>query len=619
METAPRRIPFKVDIAGVIEILGSGLYSRPDTAVRELIQNAHDAIMRRRHKDLSYKGRIDIEQDPAGGTLKFHDDGIGLTADEAETYLSTLGIGITGLIKGRGSVAVRPSGDAGSLIGQFGVGLFSAFMVADRLVVESRRSDASEGVRWEAGAGTDITLSSCERETPGTTVILHLKPVFLRLGADPSALEAIVKEYADFLPIPIHLNGGKARLNVINATWFDPTPDPESLELELESYFGETPLDVIPIRSTASAPLVGALYVTPRRTPGFAGQPVVTATIRRMVISRQIQGLLPEWASFLRGVIELDGCTPTLSREDLVRDQAFERARAALEPLLFEHLEQLGRDDLPRLESILAWHRYTLVGAALTERRLRDLWSRTYRLMTSQGPLTFAEVLERSAADPLQESDAERVVWFNTDRRQERWANALFAGHEAPCVHALRSFEESLLAAMIADRNAAGQVIDLRLASPTSANFARTILDVEDVEDAPAEWQDFLKASGAKILCASFREDQPVMAFLNERSELLRTFDDLRKDGTIPAGFQRMIDTHLARGAAGGNEVLLNRRHKLVGRALQRKTSHPLASVLRLLVNNALGAAGAAPTRAAQRQQDEDLDWIAEALWGRDQ
>src|SRR5689334_15105329 len=94
-----RQIPFQVDVAGVIEIMGSSLYSRPDTPIRELIQNAHDAVMRRRRRELSYQGRIDIEQDAAGHVLRFRDDGIGLNAAEAEKYLSTLGIGLTGLIK----------------------------------------------------------------------------------------------------------------------------------------------------------------------------------------------------------------------------------------------------------------------------------------------------------------------------------------------------------------------------------------------------------------------------------------------------------------------------------------------------------------------------------------
>ena len=618
MTSWKRRIPFRVNIGGVIEILGSALYSRPDTAVRELIQNAHDAIARRRKISLSYQGRIDIEEDPAGHTLRFRDDGIGLNAEEAETYLSTLGIGLTGLIRGRGSMtpSERPGGKESSLIGMFGIGLFSAFMLADRVVVESRKDTDEEGVRWEAGAESEIELSNCAKSEPGTSVTLFLKPAHHRLADQAESLEAIIKEYADFLQVPIYLNGGKVRVNLINPTWFDPTPDREAIELELESYFGETPLDVIPVRREKSPAIAGALYITPRRTPGFAGESVVSATVRRMVISRKIQGLLPEWAPFLRGVLELNECTPTLSREDLVRDAAFERVRASIEMMLYEHLERLAQDDRTRLDSVIGWHRYTLAGAALVEHRLRDLLRRTYRFPTSQGLLPFDEILGRSAADPLFETEAERVLWYNSDRRQEGWANTLFAGHPAPCVHALRSFEESLLAAMASDRTAEGEPVDLRLASPGSPGFATAVLGVSDLDEAPAEWQEFL-GTEAKILCASFRESLPVMVFLNERSELLKTLDDLKKQEVIPSGFQRMIDAHVGDSPAGRNEVLLNRDHRLVARALGQSTSTPLASVLRLLVSHALSSAGASPTRTILRQQADDLDWIADALWGR--
>src|SRR5688500_5105321 len=112
-----RRIPFKVDVAGVIHIMGSALYSRPEAAIRELLQNAHDAVLRRRLKDLSYKGRIDLVQDPERSVLEFHDDGIGLNAAEAEQYLGTLGIGITGLLKGEHPAALLSGGGTAVLSG----------------------------------------------------------------------------------------------------------------------------------------------------------------------------------------------------------------------------------------------------------------------------------------------------------------------------------------------------------------------------------------------------------------------------------------------------------------------------------------------------------------------
>jgi hypothetical protein len=315
-------------------------------------------------------------------------------------------------------------------------------------------------------------------------------------------------------------------------------------------------------------------------------------------------------------VLELPQCSPTASREDLVRDVEFDKARLALEQRLFEHFEQLARDDPPRMESILTWHRYTFAGAALSEPRLRSLLRQTYRFSTSHGLLTFAQVAERSAADSILESDFDRVVWYNTDRRQERWIGSLFAKGETPCVHTLRSFEESLLAAMVAEANE-DRPTDLRFATPSSPGFAAEILGVHDVVDAPPAWQEFLAVAQAKILCASFRSDLPVMAFLNERHELLRTFDDLKKQGVVPASFQRLIDSHLEQHRDAQNEVLLNVNHRLVGRALEQKCTSPLASVLRLLVFSALGAAGAAPPHAAQQVEADDLDWIADALWGR--
>jgi molecular chaperone HtpG len=612
-----RKIPFRVDVAGVIHIMGSALYSRPEAAVRELIQNAHDAIMRRRLRDISYRGRIDVAQHAECGWLEFRDDGIGLTADEAEAYLSTLGIGVTGLLKGEHPSASGTDRSANErLIGQFGIGLFSAFMLADEIVVRSRRA-GEEGIRWTAGADDLVELASDDDAPTGTSVRLRLKGVHRRLLESADLLEEIVREYADFLPVPIHINGAAQRSNVIHAAWFDPTPDHEAIELALAAHFNEAPMDVVPVRLTRPATVTGALYVTPNRTPGFSGEPLVTVTVLHMAISRRIQDLLPEWASFLRGVLELPTCSPTASREELVRNADFHQVRAALSEYLYEHFERLSRDEPARWISIISWHRYTLAGAALSEPRLLRLLRRTYPFPTSRGPLTFDAILKQSASDPIFETEFDHVVWCNTDRRQEGWINTLFARHSAPCVHALRSFEESLLAALVGEVNQ-NDAADLRFVAPTAPNFASSVLGVRDLEDVPDDWSDWLSATGARVLLGSFREDQPVLAFLNERHELLRTFDDLKRQGTVPAGFQRLIDAHFTDDQPTRHEVLLNREHRLIARALEGKTTSPLAGVLRLLVAQALSRAGVGALPDLQRQQTEDLDLIADCLWGRD-
>ncbi len=615
-----RQIPFKVDIAGVINIMGGSLYSRPDTPIREMLQNAHDAIMRRRRTDLDFRGRIDVVQDAEQGTLTFHDDGIGLTLQDAEEYLGTVGAGITGLIKRSGEVpeSAGGAGDRGDLIGQFGVGLLSAFMLADHIAVSSRHASSDTGILWQAGTGSDILLSNIDRSTVGTSVTLKLKPEYRSLASQTTALVKAIQEYADFLPIPIYLNSQTKRVNVIQAAWFEPSQDHEATELALQEYFDEAPIDVIPIRVEKPASIAGALYVTPQRVPGFTDQSTVMVTVRRMVISRKIQGLLPPWATFLRGCLELHDCVPTTSREDLVRDEQFARIRSTLEELIFQHFRELELNDPARLEAVVNWHRYTFAGAALENARLRDLLRRCYRLPTSHGSLTLEEILTRSKADPLYEEEADRVIWYNTDRRQERWVNSLFAEHDVPCVHTFRSFEESLLAQCANDDQASGIDTDLRIATPSTPGFASAILGVQNLEEAEPQWKEFLKDVNAQVMTGSFRQDQPVMAFLNERYELARSFDEMKQRGEIPRGFQRLIESHFQSDQPQLNEVILNRSHPMIRRALSQKPGTPLSSVVRLIVINALNSAGAATPESARQQQASDLDWIAECLWGRD-
>ncbi|MCY2983882.1 MAG: ATP-binding protein [Planctomycetota bacterium] len=612
-----KRIPFKVDIAGVIEIMGTSLYSHPNTPVRELLQNAHDAIMRRRARDLSYQGRIDVLQDAATRTITFIDDGIGLSQKEAEDYLGTLGIGITGLIKKGATDAFDVSmhsnkRDGSNLIGQFGIGLFSAFMLADKLVVESLRFEGEEAVRWEAGAGTDIELSTSDRTTVGTSVTLYLKANYAVFADDAELLESGIKQYADFLPIPIHLNHSSARSNLIQASWLEPTPDSDAVEEQIASYFGETPLDVILIAVEAPVAIKGALYVSPQRTPGFADDATIAVSVRRMVISRHIREIVPVWAPFLRGVLELPNCSPTSNREDLVRDAIFDSVCDAISDEIYVHFDALTRNHPHRWQSILHWHRYTFAGMAIHDEKLRVLLQSTYKFITSHGELTVEQILNRSRADALVEDEADYVVWYNADRRQEAWLNEFFANGSTPCVHTLRSFEETLLASMLGEMTL--EQVDLRAASPSSTNFCESILGMEERVEASAEWHGFFDSLDSNIFVASTENRQPVMAFVNERYELSKTFDELRENGELPRGFQRLIDQHFQRSPAGKNEIVLNTQHRLVRRALEQGASSPLANVLRILVIAALSKAGARIQMAAQEMQAEDLEAIADAL-----
>ncbi len=609
-----KRLPFQVDVAGIIRLMGRSLYSRPNAAIRELIQNAHDGIVRRRSKDLQYHGRIDFYQYPQEGVVEVADDGVGLTLEEVEKYLGTLGIGLSGLLRGQG----EGTGESvGNLIGEFGIGLFSAFLLADRVEICTRHFVTGEVTRWEAGPEVDIVITPGQRETPGTTVRLYLKPEHRAFAEDQDLLESAIKEYAEFLPLPIHINGKQHRVNVGTASWLEPTPDMGALELELESYFGETPLDVFAIRQEKPVVIRGALYVTPQRTPGFTDAPAVTVTVRRMIISRKLHGLLPDWASFVRGVLELSECSPTTSREDLVRDATFYLVREFLDRFILEHFQKLATEAPARWQSLIAWHRYLLAGAALEVVPLRYLLRDTYRFITSRGEMTFPEILKASTCEGFSEHGYEAVIWYNPSRHLEAWLNEVFAEHPAPCVHTLRSFEEALLALMVADVASDGQLVDFRIAGPSSPGFATTVLGIKELMDAAPEWQHFLGTDRIHVSVGEYSKNIPVLAFLSERSELHRTFEVLQKQGGMPAGFQRLISAHFQQDIPQPHEVILNLRHPIVERALSQSVRSPLASVLRLLVNKALQTAGLVLDATFREREQDDLTWIAETLWGR--
>ncbi len=615
MEYWSKTFPFEVNLPGLIDLMGTALYSRADAAVRELIQNAHDGILRKRMIDLAFQGTIRLRQIPDAGLLQIEDDGIGLSAEEAEKYLGTLGLGITGILRreSRGT----GKNDSLGLIGQFGIGLLSSFLLADRIVLESRKTPESEPIRWEAGNGTEITLSLGTKETVGTVVSLFLRPETLQYADSEPLLEEAVLRYADFLSVPIYLNEKEQRLNRLDAVWFEPECDEDRLADELEAQFHETPLSVLPIRLEKPVAIQGALYVSPRRLPGFSGEAHLTATIRRMIISPKIQGLMPEWAPFVRGILELPDCRPTASREELVQDETFELVRMTLEKLLFEHFEKMAEKRKAVWESLLLWHRYTLTGSALVDERLRALLRKTYPFSTHRGKLTFEEIVEKSPADPLSEEDAEYVVWYHGDRRQEAAMESVFAELKTPCVHATQTFEESLLAAFALDAlEKEYKHIACRPAVPGTKGFASTVLGAKDLEPLDDRWDEFFEPVDARFYTADCDSPQPVFAFLNERHDLVRTLNMLKRDGSIPSSFQRMIDKHLEDEQQPRNEILLNRKHGLVRQSLEQKPGMPLPAVLRVLVFQAIQSAGAQLPHEARVLIDDDLHWIAEALRG---
>src|SRR4051794_37661950 len=182
-------------------VLGGHLYSTPAVAVRELVQNAHDSITRRRIEGPDFtEGRIDVLGDAATGTLTVRDDGAGMTRDEIDLFLATVGVGYT-----RGLREREPSQD--ELIGQFGLGFLSAFIIGERTIVRTASYQApGKSHEYRSTTGERYSVEPSEPRGVGTEVELRLTEEHRAL-ADPPTLEATVRRYCALLAVPVHVNG----------------------------------------------------------------------------------------------------------------------------------------------------------------------------------------------------------------------------------------------------------------------------------------------------------------------------------------------------------------------------------------------------------------------------
>jgi molecular chaperone HtpG len=233
MSTPRETHGFQAEVRQLMQLMIHSLYSHREIFLRELISNASDANDKLRFLALSAPElladepelAIWIDHDAAAGTIAVRDNGVGLNREEAIAHLGT--IAKSGTAEFFGRLTGDQQRDA-QLIGQFGVGFYSAFIVADRVEVLSRRAGdpPGAGIRWESSANGEFTIESQERTQRGTTVILHLKPE-AREFADPWRLRALVRRYSDHIAFPVRLPKEGATLeyelaNQAQALWTRP-------------------------------------------------------------------------------------------------------------------------------------------------------------------------------------------------------------------------------------------------------------------------------------------------------------------------------------------------------------------------------------------------------------
>ena len=431
----------RTSFQGLVRLLAKSLYPEPDVFIRELLQNAHDSIQLRRVYDPEPVGEIRIDVDEAQRTLSFSDNGTGMDRQDIEEFLSV--IGSTGTGSRARELATRDV--AVATIGQFGIGLLSAFVVAERIEVYTRKSLALHAWHWVNHGGEDYQLDSLpgDGQPPGTRVVVTLTPdrsAFL----DGRLIRQIVRRYADFLPFPILLNGF-GPINAIDAPWHQPGwGDPAEREHSLTSFlaqrYTDAPLLVIPIDLPQPRAL-GGLFVPARYAPGGQGSGAVDLFQARMSIRPNDHELLPEWARFVRGVIDCPDLQPTAARDNVMRDAVWHALRAALGEAIVAALLELARCDRPRFLRLCDWHHDAIKGMAVQHPEFGAAVLGQLPFETQQGQLTLADYLARQPVT----ADGRQALYFFTHETDANQFYALCQASGLLAINAGRPFDEALL------------------------------------------------------------------------------------------------------------------------------------------------------------------------------
>jgi molecular chaperone HtpG len=373
---------FQVDLRGIVDLLSHHLYSSPRVYVRELLQNAVDAVTARRSADPDAPGAISIETGP--GRLVVRDTGVGLTEPQVHELLATIG---------RSSKRDEIGFARGEFLGQFGIGLLSAFLVADEVKVVTRPAAGGPTTEWIGYADGRYRVASVEeeRDEPGTTVTLTARRGAEQWFEAPTVVE-LARLFGALLPYEVRVDG---QLVTSDGAPWDGTGDARRAALVgyAQDMLGFTPFDVVELKSP-EAGLVGVAYVLP-----FPANPAERVThrvyLKRMLLAENAEGLLPDWAFFVRCVVDTSQLRPTANREALYDDDLLESTREALGTQLRGWLVRLGTTAPRRLADFLAIHHLGVKALALHDDELLQLVDRWLPVETNVGRMTLVEYRER--------------------------------------------------------------------------------------------------------------------------------------------------------------------------------------------------------------------------------
>jgi molecular chaperone HtpG len=383
---------FQAETKELLRLMIHSLYTDKDIFLRELISNASDAIDRLRFEALTNadlaavddQSPIRLEPDSEARTLTISDNGIGMSRDEVIAHIGTIAKSGTGELR-RALEEKGTAADAASLIGQFGVGFYSAFMVADKVRLVTRRAGTSTATEWESDGNGTYSIREAERATHGTSITLYLRAVDPDAGiedyTDEWRLTSIVKKHSDFIAYPIVLKkkeGEDATLNSMKPIWkrspSEVTPEEYAEFYKHVSHDWSEPLKTIHFRAEGTFEYEALLYV-PGKAPWdlyYVGAEMgLRLFAKRVMIVEKCTDLLPHYLRFMRGVVDASDLPLNISRQRLQQDHHIARIKKRLTGKVLDIFKELF--DKEQEKYLTLWREF---GRAIKEGVASDFDSR---------------------------------------------------------------------------------------------------------------------------------------------------------------------------------------------------------------------------------------------------
>jgi len=451
------QLEFQAEARQLLDLMVHSVYSNKDSFLRELISNASDALDKLRleafrNKDLQVDTsdlHIEIDLDKAARTLTVRDNGIGMTREEVVGLIGTLAKSGTAELRQQLREAKNEASSA-ELIGQFGIGFYSTFMVADRVELLTRKAGESQATRWESSGEGTYTIESVGDAPQGTSVTLHLKP------EDPEdelhdytadwKIRALVKQYSDFIAWPIRMeverrvpaagdkDGGEEvvtleteTVNSMKALWA--RPKDEVSDEEYKEFYKhiahawDDPLETIAMKAEGTFEYQALLFIPSHAPFDLFNQDAkvgVQLYVKRVFIMSDCDQLMPEYLRFVKGVVDAQDMSLNVSREILQQDRQIKAIRRRLTKKVLATIKEIQTE---RQEEYRTF--WTQFGRVVKEGLLTDFDNRDTLLSISSFASTHSEDEPTTLADYVTRmKDGQSQIFYATGESRHQLLNS---------------------------------------------------------------------------------------------------------------------------------------------------------------------------------------------------